>query len=67
MALNDISTQHTVGVFWVSGHSGGRGNEITDKFTRDDTVVVFVSVKLWLHADTHILVPFSWTWRMLRV
>jgi len=45
MALNDISTQHTVGVFWVPGHSGGRGNEITDKLTRDDTVHQFVGLE----------------------
>lgn len=38
MALNDISTWHTVGVFWVPGHSGVRGNEITDKLTRDNIV-----------------------------
>jgi ribonuclease HI len=30
-AVNDISTRHTVGLFWVPGHAGVRGNEITDR------------------------------------
>ena len=29
-ALNDISSQHAVGPFWVPGHAGIRGNEIAD-------------------------------------
>jgi len=29
-ALNDISIQHVVGLFWVPGHAGIRGNEIAD-------------------------------------
>jgi len=30
-ALNDISTRHAVGLYWVPGHAGVRGNEINDK------------------------------------
>jgi ribonuclease HI len=26
-ALNDIATRHTVGLYWVPGHAGVRGNE----------------------------------------
>ena len=37
-ALNDISTQHTVGLYWVPGHTGVQGNEIADKLIRDGTV-----------------------------
>jgi ribonuclease HI len=33
-ALNDISTQHAVGLYWVPGHAGGIGNEITDMLAR---------------------------------
>jgi ribonuclease HI len=40
--LNDISTQHTVGLYWVPGHAGLRGNEIVDKLARDGSVQMFV-------------------------
>jgi ribonuclease HI len=33
-ALNDISTRHTVGLYWVPGHAGVRGNEIADRLAR---------------------------------
>jgi ribonuclease HI len=34
-ALNDISTRHTVGLYWVPGHAGVQGNEIANKLSRD--------------------------------
>ena len=40
--LNDISTQHTVGLFWVPWPAGEQGNEIADKLTRDVSVQKFV-------------------------
>jgi len=46
--LNDISTQHAVGLFWVPGHSRVRGNEIADKLARDRTVHHFVGQELAL-------------------
>jgi ribonuclease HI len=33
-ALNDISTQHTVGLYWVPGHAGVQGNEISNRLAR---------------------------------
>jgi hypothetical protein len=33
-ALNDISTWHAVGLYWVPGHAGERGNEIADRLAR---------------------------------
>ena len=37
-AVNDTSTWHSVGLFWVPGHSGVLGNETADKLTRDGSV-----------------------------
>jgi len=41
-ALNGISIRHAVGLYWVPGHSGVRGNEIADELTRDGSVPKFV-------------------------
>jgi ribonuclease HI len=40
--LNDISTQHSVGLVWVPGHSGIGGNEIADELAREGSVHQFV-------------------------
>jgi len=32
--LNDISTRHTVRLYWVPGRAGVQGNEIADKLGR---------------------------------
>jgi hypothetical protein len=40
-ALNNISTRHRVGLYWVPGHAGLRGNEIADRLTRDGSVQKF--------------------------
>jgi len=39
---NDISTRHAVGLYWVPGHAGVRGNEIADQLTRDGSVQRFL-------------------------
>ena len=41
-ALNDISTRHTAGLYWVAGHAGVRGNKIADKLARGGSVQKFV-------------------------
>jgi hypothetical protein len=41
-ALNDISAQHTVGLYWVTGHAGLRGNEIADQLARANSALKFV-------------------------
>jgi len=33
-ALNNNSSRHEVGIFWVPEHSGVRGNEIADDLAR---------------------------------
>jgi ribonuclease HI len=40
--LNDISNQHTVGLYWVAGHAGVYGNEISDKLTRGGSTKKFI-------------------------
>jgi ribonuclease HI len=47
-SLNDISTQHAVGLYWVPGHAGVRGNEIADKLARDGSVQWFVGLEPFL-------------------
>ena len=41
-ALNDISTWHAVGLYWVPGHAGVRGNEIADKLARGGSCQKFI-------------------------
>jgi hypothetical protein len=41
-ALNDISARHAVGLFWVPGHAGVRGNEIAHKLARGVSAQRFV-------------------------
>jgi hypothetical protein len=41
-ALNDISTRHAVGLYWVPGHAGVRGNETADRLARSGLASGFV-------------------------
>ena len=47
-ALNDISTWHTVGLYWVPGHAGIRGNEMADQLARDGSVHRFAGPEPFL-------------------
>jgi hypothetical protein len=47
-ALNYISTWHTVGLYWVPGHAGGRGNEIADRLARNGSAQRFVGQEPFL-------------------
>jgi ribonuclease HI len=44
-ALNDISTQYSVELFWISVHSGVRGNETVDGLAREGVVHQFVGTE----------------------
>ena len=46
--LNDISTQHTVGLYWVPGHAGIWGNEIANKLARNGSLQRFVGTAPFL-------------------
>jgi ribonuclease HI len=41
LALNDISTRHAVGLYWVSGHTGVQANEIADELTGGSALKFF--------------------------
>jgi hypothetical protein len=41
-ALNDISARHVVGLYWVPGHAGVRGNEIADELARGGSTLGFL-------------------------
>ena len=41
-ALNDISARHVVGLYWVPGHAGVRGNEIADGLARGSSALGFL-------------------------
>jgi ribonuclease HI len=41
-ALNDISAQHAVGLYWVPGHAGVNGNEIADELAKYGSALGFI-------------------------
>jgi hypothetical protein len=41
-ALENISTRHAVGLYWVPGHAGVRGNETADELARNGSASDFV-------------------------
>jgi ribonuclease HI len=46
--LEDISTRHTVGLYWVPGHAGMRGNETADGLAGMAlSLVSWVRSRLW--------------------
>jgi len=51
-ALKDISTRRAVGLNWVHGHAGVRGNEIADKHARDGFGQRFVVPEPFLGVST---------------
>ena len=46
--LNDMSTRHTVGLYWVPGHAGVCENEIATKLARGGSVERFVGPETFL-------------------
>jgi hypothetical protein len=47
-ALNDVSTQHAMGLYWVPEHAGVRGNEIADELARGSSILGFLGPELAL-------------------
>jgi len=67
--LNDISTRHAVGLYWVSGHAQVRGNEITNELARDGSALKFDGPELALGVSRQDirrirrwLVSQHWVW-----
>ena len=46
--LNDISARHAVGLYWVPGHAGVRGNDIADRLTRSGPGQRFIGPESFL-------------------
>ena len=49
--LNNISTWHAVGLYWVPGHARVPGNEIANEPARDGSALKFVGPELALGAS----------------
>jgi ribonuclease HI len=49
--LNDISPRHVVGLYWVPGHAGVRGNEIADRLARSGSGQRFIGPEPFLGAE----------------
>ena len=54
--LNDISTWHAVGLYWVPGHAGIQGNEIANRLTRGSSPLRFLGPKPALGVSRHDLI-----------
>jgi hypothetical protein len=50
-ALNDISTQHTKGLYWILELAGVRGNEIADILERGGSIQTFIESELSLEVS----------------
>ena len=44
-ALNDISAQYVVGLYWVPGHAGVRGNKIVDGLARSGSALGLIGTE----------------------
>ena len=50
-ALNNISARHAVGLYWVAGHAGVWGNEITNELARGSPILGFLGPELALRVS----------------
>ena len=46
--LNDIPSRHAVGLYWVPGHAGETGNEITGRLARSGSGQRFIGPEPFL-------------------
>jgi hypothetical protein len=53
--LNDISSRHVVGLYWVPGHAGIGGNEIADELMREGSAQTFLGLELALGVSKQVI------------
>jgi len=53
--LNDISARHVVGLYWVPGHAGVRGNEIVDGLARGGSARGFLGPEPFLGVSWRVI------------
>jgi hypothetical protein len=58
-ALNNISTRHVVGLYWVPGHAGERGHEIADELARGGSVLGWAASVVWWLACWPLVPEFA--------
>jgi hypothetical protein len=66
MLLEYDATQHAVGLFWVPGCAGVRGNEIADELARGSSILEFIGPELALGVSRQSIQRRLSSWLIIR-